>query len=155
MIRPAQPSDTPELVAIAAASEVFKPLEIVALREVLDDFHSQMRAFGHRCAVLEEDGGSAGFVYYAPADMTEGTWYVYWIAVRRGIQARGLGGALLHHAEDGARAERGRLMLIETSSLPRYELTRRFYLKHGYELAASVADFYADGDDLVVFRKRL
>jgi hypothetical protein len=46
-------------------------------------------------------------------------------------------------------------MLIETSSLPRYEPTRRFYLKHGYEPAAVLRDFYADGDDPVVFGKRL
>ena len=35
------------------------------------------------------------------------------------------------------------------------ELLRRFYLKHGYEQAAVVRDFYADGDDQVIFRKRL
>ena len=47
----------------------------------------------------------------------------------------------------------GRLLLIETSSLPHYELTRRFYLKHHYDQAAVLRDFYADGDDMVVFRK--
>ena len=30
-----------------------------------------------------------------------------------------------------------------------------FYLKHGYEQVATVPDFYADGDSLVIFRKRL
>ena len=44
---------------------------------------------------------------------------------------------------------------IETSSLPHYEPTRRFYLKHGYELGATLRDFYAEGDDMVVFRKLL
>jgi len=39
---------------------------------------------------------------------------------------------------------------IETSSLPHYELTRRFYLKHGYEQAAVLRDFYSDGDDMVI-----
>jgi len=32
--------------------------------------------------------------------------------------------------------------------LPYYELTRQFYLKHGYELHAEVKDFYEDGDNL-------
>jgi len=49
----------------------------------------------------------------------------------------------------------GRLFLIETSSLPIYDPTRRFYLKHGYEQAATIGDFYTDGDDQVIFRKRL
>ena len=35
-----------------------------------------------------------------------------------------------------------------------YEPTRRFYARQGYELASRLADFYADGDDLIVFRKR-
>jgi hypothetical protein len=34
-------------------------------------------------------------------------------------------------------------------------LTRRFYLKYGYELTGTVREFYADGDDMVIFRKRL
>jgi ribosomal protein S18 acetylase RimI-like enzyme len=46
-------------------------------------------------------------------------------------------------------------VLIETSSLPHSELTRRFYQKIGYERCATLADFYSDGDDMVVFRKRL
>ena len=62
---------------------------------------------------------------------------------------------LLHHAEDAARAEKGRLMEVPTSSLPSYELTRRFYLKNGYEVAAILKDHYADGHDMVVFSKRL
>jgi len=49
----------------------------------------------------------------------------------------------------------GRILLIETSSLPHYDPTRRFYLKHGYGQEAVLRDFYADGDDMVVFRKRL
>jgi len=66
-----------------------------------------------------------------------------------------VGSALLRHVEEEIRREQGRLLLIETSSLPHYEPTRRFYAKHGYEQAAVIADYYADRDDMVVFRKRL
>ena len=51
--------------------------------------------------------------------------------------------------------ENGRLLLLETSSLPSYDLTRRFYVKHGYYTAATVKDFYADGHDKVIYGKRL
>ena len=87
--------------------------------------------------------------------MTDRTWYLYWIAVRKQLQARGIGAALLRHAEEEMRQAAGRLLLIETSSLPHYELTRRFYLKHAYEITAVLRDYYSDGDDMVVFRKRL
>ena len=95
----------------------------------------------------------AGFAYYAPAAMTDRTWYLYWIAVSKQIQARGVGGKLLRHAEEDIKKANGRLFLIETSSLPQYDLTRKFYLKHGYEQHAVLRDYYADGDDMVIFRK--
>jgi GNAT superfamily N-acetyltransferase len=155
MIRATRPEDTPLLVELARATGVFKPLEIQALREVLDDYHATNRALGHCCVTAEEADRITGFAYYAPSSMAERAWYLYWIAVRSDLQARGLGGRLLRHAEDEARSRDGRLLLIETSSLPHYDLTRKFYLKHGYVQDAVVHDFYADGDDMVIFAKRL
>jgi GNAT superfamily N-acetyltransferase len=155
MIRPTVPGDTPELLAITRGTEVFKPLELVALEEVLDDYHAQEQAHGHRSLTYEQAGRPIGFAYYAPAAMTDRTWYLYWIVVAKTTQARGIGGQLLRTAEAEIARLGGRLLLIETSSLPHYEPTRRFYAKHGYEVACQLADFYADGDDLVVFRKRV
>jgi ribosomal protein S18 acetylase RimI-like enzyme len=154
MIRPCQPADTEALLRLAQETGVFKPLEINTLQEVLDDYHATNRALGHRAVCCEEDGLVLGFAYYAPAAMTDRTWYLYWIAVLKHQQARGLGTLLLRHAEDEIRAARGRLFLIETSSLPGYDPTRRFYQKHGYEQEAVLRDFYAEGDDMVIFRKR-
>ena len=48
MIRPAVPSDTPALVALAQATGVFKPIELEALQEVFDDYHDEMHRHGHR-----------------------------------------------------------------------------------------------------------
>jgi ribosomal protein S18 acetylase RimI-like enzyme len=48
-----------------------------------------------------------------------------------------------------------RLLLIETSSQPRYEPTRGFYERHGYREVARVPEFYAVGDDRVIFAKRI
>jgi ribosomal protein S18 acetylase RimI-like enzyme len=155
MIRPTSPDETPKLLEIAQETGVFKPLEIVALREVLDDYHALMRAQGHRAITCERDDRVIGFAYYAPAAMTDRTWYLYWIAVEKVTQARGVGSALLRHAEEEIRRAQGRLLLIETSSLAHYEPTRLFYVKHAYEPACVLSDYYADGDDMIVFRKRL
>jgi ribosomal protein S18 acetylase RimI-like enzyme len=155
VIRPTVPDDTPILVKLAQETDVFKPHEIQALQEVLDDYHATYQAHGHKSITHETKGHITGFAYYAPAAMTERTWYLYWIAVTRHTQARGIGSALLKHVEEDIRALTGRLLLIETSSLPSYDLTRKFYVKHKYDQAAQIADYYADGDDLVVFRKRM
>jgi ribosomal protein S18 acetylase RimI-like enzyme len=154
MIRPTLPAETDALVALTTATEMFKPIEVVALREVLDDFYSTNHVHDHHAIVLEENGEILGFAYYAPTPMTDRTWHLYWIVVRKDQQGRGVGGRLLRYVEEDLRDRRkARLLIIETGSLPHYELTRAFYRKHGYEQHALLKDFYAEGDSMVVFRK--
>lgn len=152
-IRPTLPSDTSVLVQITQETGLFKPIEIEALGEVLDDYHAENRELGHRSVTCERDGQVLGFAYYAPAAMTVGTWHLWWIVVRRDLQVRGIGTTLLQFAENDMRANQGRVLFIETGSLPHYEPTRRFYRKHDYEEHALLKDFYAAGDSMVVFRK--
>lgn len=155
MIRPSLASDGPAILSLAAGTGVFKPHEIKALDEVLTDYHASNRALGHSSITIERDGEILGFAYYAPASMTDRTWYLYWIAVLHSSQARGIGSELLSYAEQEICSRQGRLLLIETSSLPHYAPTRKFYVKHGYHQTAVIRDFYADGDDMVIFAKRL
>lgn len=155
MIRPTTPADTPELIDLTRATGVFKPHEIDALQEVLDDYFAHNHQHGHIAVTCEEEGRILGFAYYAPAAMTDRSWYLYWIAVRPDLQARGVGTRLLHHTEEDIRGRAGRILFIETSSLPQYDKTRRFYLKTGCEVTGVLRDYYQDGDDMVVFRKRL
>jgi ribosomal protein S18 acetylase RimI-like enzyme len=155
MIRSARPDDTPMLTALTAAAGVFKPHEIDTLQEVLDDYHAGRSGADHVAIVAEDGGRITGYAYYAPDIMTDRSWYLYWIAVAKDIQARGIGGRLLAHAEADVRRHNGRIMFIETSSLPHSELTRKFYFKHGYAVTGVLKDFYSDGDHMVVFRKRL
>jgi ribosomal protein S18 acetylase RimI-like enzyme len=154
LIRPTVPADSEILVPLAQETGVFKPHEIRALGEVLGDYHSTNHQLGHRCVTFEQAGQVLGFAYYAQAAMTDRTWYLWWIAVTRHTQARGIGGKLLKHIEEDITRLKGRVMFIETSSLAHYDLTRKFYLKHAYELAATLPDYYADGDHMMVFRKR-
>lgn len=155
MIRETRPDGTNDLIEIGQGTGVFKPAEIVALREVLDEFHTCTKASRHPSSTYVEAGRITGFAYYASAAMTDRTWYLFWIAIERTAQARGIGGELLRYAEDQIRDANRRLILIETSSLPHYEPTRRFYLEHGYEQACALRDFYADGDDMIFFAKRI
>jgi GNAT superfamily N-acetyltransferase len=122
---------------------------------VLDDYHAEAEGYGHRCVTYEQEGRPIGFAYFAPSAMTDRTWDLWWIVVSKKIQAKGVGGKLLKHAEDAIRQDGGRLLVLDTSSLPSYDLTRRFYLKHGYDEAAVVKDYYADGHSKVIYSKRL
>lgn len=155
MIRATVPQDTPALLSLTEGTGVFSPIDLQALREVLDDYPAEARNYGHRCVTAEENGRVVGFSYFAPIELTDRSWCLWWIVVAKAVQATGLGGRLLRHVEDAVRAEKGRLMFLETSSLPSYDRTRRFYLKNGYEVAATLKDYYADGHDMVMYRKAL
>ena len=131
-------------------------MEVQALREVLADYFATNRQHGHVAITAEADGQVAGFAYYAPAAMTDRAWYLYWIVVRKDIQARGIGSRMLEYLEADIRTNHhGRVLFVETGSLPHYELTRQFYRKNGYEEHALLKDYYAAGDSMVVFRKAL
>jgi ribosomal protein S18 acetylase RimI-like enzyme len=153
-IRPIVPQQTPTLVEMARGTDAFKPIEIQALQEVLDDYHRLNATLGHRAVAFERDGKTLGFTYFAEAAMTDRTWSLWWIVVERQAQAAGVGGQMLTYVERAVREAGGRQLLIETSSLPKYELTRRFYLKHGYKQVGVVPNYYADGDDMLFFAKR-
>jgi ribosomal protein S18 acetylase RimI-like enzyme len=156
MLRPITPADTQTLIALTAGTGYFKPMELETLRGVLKDYFLNARDdLGHRAFVWEEDGRIIAYVYHAPEEMTDNTWFLYWIAVDSTAQGRGLGSKLLAFVEEDIREHRGRLLLVETCSLPQYEPTRRFYYKHGYHVVTTIDDFYADGDSMVIFGKRL
>jgi GNAT superfamily N-acetyltransferase len=156
MLRPTAHADTPALLAVTAGTGVFKEHEVETLEEVLDDFHREGAEYGHVCLTFVADGGAAaGFVYFAPVAMTDNTWELWWIVVDKARQGRGEGRWLLEQVEGHIRHLGGRLLLIETSSTPHYDPTRRFYLKNGYVHAATIPDFYSDGDGKCVYWKRL
>ena len=53
------------------------------------------------------------------------------------------------------RARSGRLLLVETSSTTAYARARHLYETGGYRREAVVRNFYARGDDLVIYVKDL
>jgi len=122
---------------------------------MLADYFAGNADAGHACVIDEEGGGPLGVAYYAPTPAADRTWYLTMIAVRPDRQGHGRGAALMRHVEGALRTNGQRLLLVETSGLPDFELTRRFYAKLGYGEEARVRDFYAAGDDMVLFRKVL
>lgn len=157
MLRPAAPTDTPALLALAIATELFLPDEVEPLREMLDDFHAGRAGADQQVVVWSDDPGGppVGVAYFGPNAMTDRTWDLLWIAVAPDRQGQGIGGELVRFTEARARASDGRLLLIETSSLPRFDATHAFYAKHGYAEVARIPDFYADGESKVIYAKRM
>jgi ribosomal protein S18 acetylase RimI-like enzyme len=154
-VRPMMGDDKPAVMQILRNTPEFKPLEVDIAEGLIDCYLEDPVGSGYSVLVAEVNSAVVGYVCYGPTPLTEGTWDIYWIAVAREEQGQGVGGVLLASAEDKIKQSRGRLVIVETSSLPAYEKTWHFYYSQGYELAGRIADFYAPGDDQLTFLKRL
>ena len=154
MIRSTTPDDTTALIALADATGLFPPSALELLRQMLTDSlggNSDTESFW----ITDDDNGPVGVAYCEPERMTDRTWNLQLIAIHPDRQGQGRGTKLLRYVEQALTARRGRVLVVETSGLPEFDRTRAFYAKCGYEEEARIRDFYAKGDDKVVFRKVL
>ena len=133
----------------------FKPSEVAVAEEVIDSHLKDPLGSGYHILVAENDSTVAGYICYGPTPLTEGTWDIYWEAVAQEKRGQGIGSMLMESAEREIVRAKGRLAIIETSSTPAYEKTRRFHISRGYEIVARIPDFYAPGDDKLILQKRL
>ncbi len=133
----------------------FKPFEVAVAEEIIDSYLEALHNSGYYILVAEDDSVLAGYVCYGPTPLTEGTWDIYWNAVAQEKRRQGIGRLLMKSAEKEIIRAKGRLALIETSSTPAYEASRRFHTDNGYEIVARIPDFYASGDDKLILQKRL
>lgn len=101
------------------------------------------------------DDTAVGFCYTAPEDLTDGTWNMLALAVHPGLHGKKLGGALVSATEARLKANKQRILIVDTSGTEDFASTRAFYKHHGYEEEARIRDYWAAGDDKVIFRKAL
>ena len=154
MIRPVTDHDAQAVVGLAVSSGLFTEEDAGIVAEMMKDYQRGKQAGGHAC-VIYEDCEARAVGYYQPAPATDRTWYLTMIGVRRDVQGKGHGTALLRFIENDLQRRDQRLLLVETSGLPAFERTRAFYAKCGYQQEARIRDYYESGDDMVLFRKPL
>ncbi|KAJ0401427.1 hypothetical protein P43SY_000995 [Pythium insidiosum] len=156
-VRATERSDIPALKAVIDTSDLFPS-------EMLDDM---IAPFFNVAATDEEPrpewltlvdpaSGPVGVAYAIHEKLTDRTWNLLLIAVHGDKRGRGLGSLLLGEVERVLKTQRdARILLVETSSTEAYSSTRRFYEKRGYARVAQIPEFYEDGDDKIVFHRRL
>lgn len=96
-----------------------------------------------------------GYYCVGPTPMTETSFDLYWIAVDPKQYGSGVSRELLDHCESYVRSRGGKKIIAETSSQSGYDRTRSFYGKHGFAEEARIRNYYAPGDDLVIYTKQL
>jgi ribosomal protein S18 acetylase RimI-like enzyme len=136
---------------ILKSSQLFREDEVDIALELLDLSEPDYNFVG----AYDSTNELVGFACYGAAPDTDGTYDLYWIAVDQSAQGSGTGTILLEEVESRLYGLEARLIVVETSSRPDYEGTRKFYQRRGYSEAARVRDFYGPSDGRVIFTKRL
>jgi len=159
-IRSAELRDRGRIEEILVATARFTEEELRSAMELVDSAQDHSDRGEYIVHVLEEPESGPkklvqGYVCYGPTPLTEGVFDLYWIAVDPKQQGQGIGQLLLRFVENEVRRQRGRMLLIETSSKESYAPTLRFYERSGYEEISRIKDFYRIQDDKVVYCKKL
>jgi len=177
-IRIAKPEDETIVLDIIERTGFFRPVEIDIAREVFTEAAQRKPGCSYQSYVaeiretidegrLKKDGEQivshpsslipriVGWVCFGETPCTIGTFDIYWIAVDPTLQRQGAGKFMLDFSENEIKKQNGRLAVVETSGMKRYESTQKFYEKNNYELAAKIPNFYAPGDDKLIYVKTL
>lgn len=154
MIRSMKKSDRESVMEILSNTNMFTQEEINIAEELVDIYLKQPEQKDYKIIVIENDQKQVvGYLCYGPTPLTIGTFDLYWMAIKPLEQNQGFGKKLVRWLEENIKGENGRLIIIETSSQSKYEPTRQFYLRLGYNETARIADFYKQGDDRVIYVK--
>lgn len=147
------PPDCEAVRSLVARTGFFRPDEIEIAVELVEERLARGATSGYEFVFAERDGEVVGYACYGPIGCTLGSYDLYWIAVDPRVQRAGIGRRLVSAVESRVAAAGGRRIYIDTSSQPKYSSTRTFYERCGCHLEARLADFYAPGDDRVIYVK--
>ena len=150
-IRPVTKADCETIGQIAETSDLF-PAAI--LPEMIAPFLEEQRT-DHVWLVACEGEDILGFCFCEPERLTSGTANMLALATLLDRRSEGIGSRLVARLEEHCRQRGDRVMLVETAGLPQFERTRGFYRREGYVQVAVIPDYYDEGEDKIVFHKRL
>lgn len=151
-IKPSTVEDNHAILEIARKTRLFDEDELSGLDGIFSQFVDGSLREDHYWVTLHEEK-PVGVAYFAPENYSNRVWNLYFIATNNEGDRRGLGTELIRYIEEFLLLRGERMLLVETSS--KLEGPAKFYVKQGFQQEGRIRDFYGDGDDKIIFRKKL
>ena len=108
---------------------------------------------GYHFIFAEENGDVLSYVCFGPIPCTVGSFDLYWLTTHRKAQRRGLARQIVGEMFRDLARIHGRKVFLETSGRTQYLPTRKFYEACSFVLEARLTDYYAPGDDCLIYSR--
>ncbi len=99
----------------------------------------------------EEEGRTVGYACFARVPCTVSTFEIYWLGVYGDCRGRGIGKMLMNEIIRLVRELGASKLLLQTAGRAQYIPTQKFYLSCGFKEEARLKNYYAAGDDCLIF----
>ena len=158
--RPLQAGDRPLLAALLDSLTAFTADERLVALELVDARLDHPGSDDYRfiLAFADAPGGTprlAGYLCYGRTPMTQSTYDLYWIATSPDFARSGVARDLVTSMEGEIARDGGGTIRVETGSREGHGAAVHFYDATSFARTATIPDFYAPGDDLIIFTKRV
>ena len=148
-VRPMRESDIPALSRLMASSSLWERYGVTqdgAAQRFRDGLAS-----GANIAVAEWGGRPAGFIWYVERGAFNRSGYVMLVGVEPELRGRGIGQALMEHAERVMFASVEDVFLL-VSDFNRQ--AQKFYARLGYQQVGAIPDYVVSGIAELILRKQ-
>lgn len=153
MIRKLKQADVLIIEEFLGKVKSFSESEVGVAMELVNVVANNPTQTDYIVFVYEDNKKILGYYCTGKRPLTDAVYDLYWIVTNPEYPNKGIGKSLLNHAEELVLSKNARWLLAETSSKEEYATARNFYLRNHYSIIAEINDFYALGDNLMVFGK--
>lgn len=143
---------------ILRMTNFFNEEEIAVALELIDDHLEKGNRSDYNFLVAypsNDHDALLGYTCFGHIPGTHNCYDLYWIVVSPEYQNKCIGKQLLTKTEQLIKKDNGRKLYAETSGRQQYLPSREFYLRNHFIEEARLQDFYAQGDDKIIYSKNL
>ena len=153
VIRKPAAAERDAVVATVTSDTTFKASEVEVAVELIDA--SLAGSVDYALLVALRGETIVGYICFGPTPMTDATWDLYWVVVHAAHRGGGAARQLVAAMEAAVKDLGGKYVRVETSETEGYGAARALYARLAYPEAAVLPDFYAPGDALITYYKRI
>ena len=100
---------------------------------------------------LEDEGKTVGYACFARVPCTLSSFEIYWIAIHNDCRGKGLGKRLINEVIRMVKNLGATKLVLQMAGRAQYLPTQKFYQACGFKEEARLKNYYAVGDDCLIY----